>query len=93
MSVTKGSIKQILNSEIDGNECTLQIIDLIDKGSGKFKVELTDGEGKCTGMIKATDDNKPVNVEVKLIELTGNSLKEYLKNLQWDKLKKHYCIT
>ena len=35
------------------------------------------------------DDNKPVNVEVKLIELTGNSLKEYLKNLQWDKLKKH----
>ena len=25
------------------------------------------------------DDNKPVNVEVKLIELTGNSLKEYLK--------------
>ena len=35
------------------------------------------------------DENKPVNVEVKLIELTGNSLKEYLKNLQWDKLKKH----
>ena len=64
MSVTKGSIKQILNSEIDGNECTLQIIDLIDKGSGKFKVELTDGEGKCTGMIKATDDNKPVNLSL-----------------------------
>ena len=28
------------------------------------------------------DKNHPVNVEVKLIELTGNTLKEYLSNLQ-----------
>ena len=33
--------------------------------------------------------NNPVNVEVKLIELTGNTLKEYLENLQWNKLKNH----
>ena len=35
------------------------------------------------------DKNHSVNVEVKLIELTGNTLKEYLSNLQWDKLKNH----
>ena len=34
-------------------------------------------------------DDKPVNVEIKLIELTGNILKEYLKNLRWDELKNH----
>ena len=35
------------------------------------------------------DENQPVNVEVKLIELTGKTLEEYLSNLRWEKLKKH----
>ncbi len=34
-------------------------------------------------------EDQAVNVEVKLIELTGNHLQEYLKNLQWDELKQH----
>ena len=35
------------------------------------------------------NEDQAVNVEIKLIELTGNYLQEYLKNLQWDKLKQH----
>ena len=33
--------------------------------------------------------NQPVNVEIKLIELTGNTLKEYLENLRWNTLRNH----
>ena len=45
-------------------------------------------EGGQNTLNQPKNDN-PVNVEVKLIELTGSVLKEYLKNLQWDNLKSH----
>ena len=45
-------------------------------------------EGGQNTLNQPKDDN-PVKVEVKLIELTGRVLKEYLENLQWNNLKNH----
>ena len=45
-------------------------------------------EGGQNTLNQPKDDN-PVNVEVKLIELTGRVLEEYLENLHWNDLKNH----
>ncbi len=54
-------------------------------------IDIITREGGQNTLNQPLDENfnNPVNVELKLIELTGNYLKEYLNELRWDILKKH----
>jgi len=54
-------------------------------------IDIITREGGQNTLNQPIDENfiKPVNVEIKLIELTGKYLDEYLKELRWDILKNH----
>ena len=54
-------------------------------------IDIITREGGQNTLNQPLDENfnNPVNVELKLIELTGKYLDEYLNELRWDILKKH----